>query len=693
VVLYFFLQKKVGEPVSYDAARRGITSKHHLWIFWGFLIIQVAAVEMFLKGISPDWSLAAILPGGPSAYRAIKFTVDWFNVLVLIMVGYGYVRRIFLRPRLIPMTLDAGLILGFIGGLMITHFLHHSFHFAYDGIPDWGEGTFSAALSHLWPQGAEWEPVAADVNWWLHIGIIFVFLNYIPYSKHIHLLGSLPNILFRNLDSRIVGTRRNLEDENDYGVGKVEQFTWKQLLDGYACTECARCSNFCPAFNTDKPLSPFHIIMDVKHEMVEVGHLRLEIARLETQSAATPAAAANGHGNDHGSDHGNGHGNGHGDGHTASETGNGLSQQIAALQKQLDEMQPLVGGRIQDEALWACTTCGACQEVCPVFIEHPRAIVDMRTHLVLAESRMPAELGRMFTNLERNSNPWGIAADRRMEWAAGLPVKTIEENPTAEYLLFVGCAGAFDDRIRKTMRSLVECLVAAKVSFAVLGREEQCSGDPSRRGGNEYLYQMQAQANVEAMNTARVTKVIASCPHCFHTIKNEYPQFGGKYEVIHHSQLLAKLIEEKRLLPTHPVARNFTFHDSCYLGRWNGEYSAPRKILESIPDSGGLIELGRRKQHGFCCGGGGARMWMEEKIGTRVNRNRTEEILATGAAVAAVACPFCTIMIGDGVKDAGAEEQVQVLDVAEVLARSLPPIKLDPNPPTPEPTQGAAESE
>ena len=325
--------------------------------------------------------------------------------------------------------------------------------------------------------------------------------------------------------------------------------------------------------------------------------------------------------------------------------------------------------RIKDETLWACTTCGACQEVCPVFIDHPLKILQMRTHLVLTESRMPTELARTFQNLEKNSNPWGIAAEKRMEWAEGLNVPTVETNPNPEYLLFVGCAGAFDDRIKKTMRALVEVLHAAKVNFAVLGQTEQCVGDPARRAGNEYLFQTQAEANVTAINDAKIRKVIASCPHCFHTIKNEYPQFGGKYEVIHHSELLAHLLAEKKLTIENPVAQKLTYHDSCYLGRWNGVYDAPRAIAQATSKE--YVEMSRSKERGFCCGGGGGRMWMEERIGTRVNNNRTEEILATGAEVAAVACPFCTIMITDGVKAKNMEEKVQVLDVAEVIAKSM----------------------
>ncbi|MSP60130.1 MAG: (Fe-S)-binding protein [Myxococcales bacterium] len=651
VLIYFFGQAKVGEAPSYDALKKGITSKHHLWIFWGFLLITFGTVELWANGIVPSFNFSFL---GAGLYGVIKASIDAMNLIVLAMIVYAFIRRIFLKPRLIPMNLDAGLILGMIGLLMISHFVYHAYHFVGEGaIEPWAEswsvsGWLARRIGVYDP--SEGFATVAQVGWWVHVVTLLVFMNYIPFSKHIHLLGALPNILFRNLDERIVGTRRNLEDETDYGVGTIEQFTWKQLLDGYACTECARCSNFCPAYNTEKPLSPMQIIHDMKAEMIERGDLEMKIARLEKQPHPIQAL-------------------------------------IDQAKRELDEMAPLVGGRIKDETLWACTTCGACQEVCPVFIEHPRAIVDMRTWLVLSESRMPAELQRTFTNLERNSNPWGIGADQRMNWAEGLSVPTIAETPDAEYLLFVGCAGAFDDRIKKSMRALVQLLQAAKVSYAVLGAEEQCTGDPARRSGNEYLFQTQAQANVDLMNRYKVTKVISSCPHCFHTIRNEYPQFGGKYEVIHHSQLLAHLIESKRLLPMNPVTKNFTYHDSCYLGRWNGEYDAPRKVLESIPGSGGLIELGRKKEHGFCCGGGGGRMWMEEKIGTRVNRNRTDEILATGAQIAAVACPYCTIMITDGVKDAGAEERIEVLDIAEVLIRSIPNILKNPNPPVPYPAR------
>jgi Fe-S oxidoreductase len=641
VVLYWLLQRKVMErPMT--PRRIGFTSLHHLGIFWGFLVVTIGTVELWFNGLT---GLSfSFLPA--VVYHPLEWAIDVFNLIVLVAIGYGFFRRLVVKPRLIPMSLDAGIILSAIAGLMITHFFFHAFHMLASGSVG-EEGPVSTVVAgwfaSLSPETAR---TCAEALWWTHISLGLAFLNYVPYSKHIHILGALPNIFFRNLGQRGVMPKLNLEDENDWGVGKIEQFDRKSLMDQYACTECARCSNYCPAFNTEKPLSPMHLIHDLRDEMIERGSLQKKIKGIEAQ-------IAQGHNVD------------------ASENASGhpLGAMLDAAKKEYDDLPPLVGGRIKDETLWACTTCGACQEVCPVFIDHPLKILQMRTHLVLTESRMPAELARTFSNLEKNSNPWGIAAEKRMEWAEGLKVPTVESNPNPEYLLFVGCAGAFDDRIKKTMRALVEVLHAAGVSFAVLGESEQCVGDPARRAGNEYLFQTQAEANVTAINDAKIRKVIASCPHCFHTIKNEYPQFGGKYEVIHHSQLLAHLLAEKKLTIEHPIAQKLTYHDSCYLGRWNGEYDAPRAIGKATSKE--YIEMERSKERGFCCGGGGGRMWMEEKIGTRVNNNRTDEILATGAEVAAVACPFCTIMITDGVKARNMEEKVQVLDVAEVIAKSM----------------------
>jgi Fe-S oxidoreductase len=457
-------------------------------------------------------------------------------------------------------------------------------------------------------------------------------LNYLLYSKHSHILAALPNIFFRNLGQRGVLPKLNLEADDISQTGIVSEykdFTWRHLLDGFACTECARCTNYCPAYNTGKPLSPMQVIHDVRDDlkmrMPDRGPLDVLLDRMQ-----------------------------HG-----------------AAQEKPGEPLPLVGGRTSEEVLWSCTTCGACQEVCPVFIDQPTKILQMRQNLVLLQEKVPSDLARTFKNLEQNGNPWGIGADKRMDWAAGKDVPTLDDNPNAEYLLWVGCAGAYDDRIKKQTLALVEILKEGGVDFAVLGVEETCTGDPARRSGNEMLYQMQAQQNVETMNARGVRKVITACPHCLHTIKNEYPQLGGEFEVKHHTQVIRELVDSGKVVVEKDGdgVRRVAFHDPCYLGRWNGEYDAPRDVLDGI--AANRIELPRNKEHGFCCGAGGGRMWMEEKTGTRVNHNRVDEILAAKASTVATACPFCTIMINDGVGDRNATEKVQVLNVSELVAKSM----------------------
>ncbi|MEK6607611.1 MAG: (Fe-S)-binding protein [Myxococcota bacterium] len=641
VVVYYFGQKKVAE----EKGAKG--SSHHLWIFWGFLVITIGTVEMLVQGLAPSFSLAFI---GQAGYAWLKGTIEAFNLIVLVMVLWAFFRRIVLKPRNIPMSLDAGVILGLIAGLMITHFLFHGLRFvAGEEAPGW---AFLSSRVAGWFAGTS--PSAAHVvseaSWWTHVVILLAFMNYLPFSKHIHIIFALPNIFFRNLGAKGVMPKLDLEDETQWGVAKAEQFTWKALLDGYACTECARCTNYCPANTTGKPLDPMRLIHDVHHDLRERGSLLLDLA-----------------------------GGKNGD-----------------RQKQLDALPALTGGRphTDDESLWACTTCGACEQVCPVFIEHPMKILQMRTFLTLNEpQRVPTELQRTFTNLERNGNPWGIGKDKRMDWAEGQGVPTIDEKPAPEVLLWVGCAGAFDDRVKKQTIAMVKILKIAKVDYAVLGNKERCTGDPARRSGNELLYQQLAQENVATLNAHNVKTVLTSCPHCFHTLKNEYPQLGGNYEVIHHTQFLARLLADKKISPLNSVVRNLTYHDSCYLGRWNGEYDAPRAVLAAIPTPGGLVELGRKREKSFCCGAGGARMWMEEKTGERVNRNRVKEALETGVEAIATACPFCTIMLRDGVADEGAAERVKVMDVAELVAASLADVLVAPAPITEPPEQEGLPSE
>lgn len=643
---FFFGQKKVVEKTSLPAKRlpRFVTalgSKYHFVIFWGFILITIGTVETIAQGLFPSLSLELI--GKPFAH-AVYTVIDWSTLLVLAVILFAVFRRIVLQPRLIPMSRDAAAILGAIGMLMVTHFGIHGFRGAAEGRPEPGYPVSAvlADLFHGMPAGLA--VFLSESSWWVHVLIVLAFGNYLLYSKHSHILAALPNIYFRKLGQRGILPKLNMEADDMASTGVVSEwkdFTWKSLLDGYACTECARCTNFCPAYNTGKPLSPMQVIHDVRDDMrtrmSDRGPLDVMIDRFQHGAGA-----------------------------------------------KTDQVMPLIGTRTTEDVLWACTTCGACQEVCPVFIDHPEKILQMRQNLVLVQEKVPTDLARTFTNLERNGNPWGIGADKRMDWADGHDVPTLDDKPNAEYLLWVGCAGAYDDRIKKQTLALVDVLREGGVDFAVLGLEEGCTGDPARRSGNEMLYQMQAQQNVETMNTKNVKKVITACPHCLHTIKNEYPQLGGNFEVRHHTQVINELvasgkIELDRAALANPeraesgaaalASKKIAFHDPCYLGRWNGEYDAPRAVLDAA--SPGRVELERAKEHGFCCGAGGGRMWMEEKIGTRVNHNRTDEVIASGADTVATACPFCTIMLRDGVQDRGAGEKVQVLNVSELVAKSM----------------------
>ena len=458
-----------------------------------------------------------------------------------------------------------------------------------------------------------------------------------------------------------------LDEEAPLGVGKVEDFTWKGLLDFTTCTECGRCQSQCPAWNTDKPLSPKLLITTLRDHLHTKSPwlLAADEAREglpdEVRAAASPGLSLVG------------------------ATGYDPSSPLGAYTPHGPDAV------IDQDVLWSCTSCGACVEQCPVDIEHVDAIVDMRRYQVLIESAFPAELGGLFKNLEKNGNPWGMAPRLRLDWAKDLPFEVkivgqdVESLDEVDYLFWVGCAGALEDRAKKTTRAVAELLDTAGVSFAVLGDGESCTGDSARRAGNEFLFQMLAAQNVEVLNEAKATKIVVTCAHCFNTLKNEYPQVGGQYEVVHHTQLLNRLVREKKLVPVArpaeastagaaSTAEKVTYHDPCYLGRHNGVYAPPRELLGALPGVE-LTEMPRSGERSFCCGAGGARMWMEEKLGTRINVNRTEEALATGADRIAIGCPFCKVMISDGLTGlqagGGAREEVEVVDVAQMLLAAV----------------------
>lgn len=642
VAQYVLGQKKfiVGEqPLKGDKAAGWM----HFFIFWGFTILGVQVVHMFVRGFFPGFTIPGLsvgLLGGP--YLLLK---DAIQLVVLGAIGMALVRWLVSHPpRLFGYTPsedklraqshgEAILILCFIGTIMISGFLYDGGHlYAGATTPEieseraWqplsalvGAGLFALG-------GASLAGLASNVGWWLHNCVILVFMNLLPISKHFHILTSVPNVFFRKLEPTGQLSKQDLENATSFGTSYINQFTWKQVLDMYSCTECGRCSSHCPATISGKELAPRQLMLNLRDYLYE--H---EDEVLKAQAAAS-------------------------DGDAVAVT---IGENI-------------VGERlIHDEVLWACTTCRACEEACPVLIEYVDKIVDMRRHLVQEEARFPAELTRTFKSMETQGNPWGIDAGSRADWANGLEIPTIAEKPDAEYLYFVGCAGSFDDRHKRTTQALVKVLRAAQVEFAILGVEEPCNGETARRIGNEYLFQTMAQMAVEVLNGYQVRKIITNCPHCFNTFKNDYPQFGGNFEVIHATELVDRLMAEGKLeLNDAGQPRAITYHDSCYLGRYNGVLDAPRNILNRIPGVE-LREMQRNRRFGMCCGAGGGRMWMEEEPTQRVNFRRVEQALETSPDAVAVACPFCMTMVDDGLKSKGLEEKVPALDVMELVASSL----------------------
>jgi Fe-S oxidoreductase len=493
--------------------------------------------------------------------------------------------------------------------------------------PSWAApaGSLGAALVG----GAEWQALraTATLSLLLHCALVLVFLNVLPYGKHFHIITALPNVLFARLPPPAALRKLDLEAEDaSFGTATVKDLSWKEAWDVYSCTECGRCQTHCPTYVTGKPLSHKEVNRAIRHHLAEVAPALTALARAKEPAAREAAAAA----------------------------------------------LPRITEVVPPETFWACTTCGWCETACPVLIENVPRLVDMRRHDVLVESAFPEEASRVFKGIETQGNPWGIGSNRRTEWCADLAIPRASDG-SFEWLFFVGCAGAFDDRQKKVSRAIVRLLREAKVSFAILGDEETCTGDAARRLGNEYLFQLQAQSLVETLNGHGVKKILVQCPHCLNTLANELPQLGGRYEVVHHAELLARLVRDGRL-PRSAAggAGAVTFHDPCYLARWNGVTEPPREALASAGAS--LREMPRNRRQGFCCGAGGGRFWLEEKLGTRVNRVRADEAAATlgpQGGVVATACPFCLTMMKDGLADAGKEEAIRVLDVAEVVAAGL----------------------
>ncbi len=603
----------------------------HAAIFAGFLVVAFRTLTLIIRGFDADWRV----PGLNEGYLVLH---NLFVLLVLAAVGYGLGRRLVTRPERLKQSGEAVLILAWIGVLMVTDLLADAARFQLPG--PHAERGWAWAATLLSPVFAGASPGALHVwhhvNYWLHTVLVLAFLNYLPFGKHFHVLTSLPAVFAERLTP--LGKLEKLDLEalmaagaESFGVGRIEDFSWRRLLDMYTCTECGRCNTGCPTHVTGKPLHPRELITDERDHLYAITDQLAAMGRLKSK---------------------------------------GNLAEVKALQGAIAR-PPLPGGIIAEEVLWACTTCGYCMAHCPVQIDHVPNIVDQRRYLAMTEARLPAALQNAMRGLETNSNPWNISAQAREDWCRDLPVPKLREKGQAEWLLFVGCAGSFDARNQAVQKALVRCLVAAGLDFAILGNEEGCCGDVTRRSGNEYLFQMQAQHNIQNMQRYGVQRVVTACPHGYNTIKNEYPDFGLEgVEVLHHSQLLRDLLHAGRLQVRAEAAHEITFHDSCYLGRHNDEYEAPREVLGAV---GGLtqIEMPRSRREGFCCGAGGARMFMEEDLGTRINHHRIEEAAATGASEVCASCPFCLTMLEDAVKETDRQESLRVRDIAEVIADNL----------------------
>lgn len=645
IVRYTLMQTKM-----FKDPRAGIM---HFSIFWGFVLLTIGTANIVTGGLLQT-VIATPLDG--LLWTLVSAMQNIVALIVLVAVGYALLRRLVTRPRRLAFTRGALIILFLIGGIVVCELLAQAFEAArFGAVP--GAFVADALAVPLGGLPADVQVAAFSVLWWSHIVIVAAFLGYLPYSKHLHIATVFFNVYFRKLGPRGELPAMDLEAADaTFGLRTLQDLGWKDLLDGFTCTECGRCTAACPANRTGKPLNPREMIMGLRHMSVD------------------------------------------------AERGLDLipNSPILRAQAGLDDTtpqagllaSPIVDQAIPYDAVWDCVTCGACVEACPVLIEHVDKIVGFRRNLVLEDSRFPSELTGAFRNMETAGNPWGQPRSTRTDWTKGLDfeVPTVAELAAAgtldqiEVLYWVGCAAAFDERNRKVARAFARCLNAAGIRFAILGQEESCTGDPARRMGNEYVYQILAGGNIETLNRYGMGQrtIVTACPHCFNTIANEYGQLGGTFEIVHHSVYLQGLLASGRLRTVDAdasngsagpsPARSITFHDSCYMARYNNVIAAPRDVLGSVAGVE-LREMDQNGKNSFCCGAGGGRMWMEETRGTRINAERTRQALATGAEVVATNCPFCMTMMKDGLAEAesNAAGTVSAADIAELLADSLAP--------------------
>lgn len=623
----------------------------HVMFFYGFILVQFGAIDFVWKGLAPG----SHLPLGP-LYPAFTFFQEIVTLVILIAVFWAFHRRYVEKLVRLKRNFKSGLVLIFIGGLMISVLLGNGMGIIWHGEElSWSE-PIASAIAYVF-SGIN-ETVAISVfyfSWWVHLLILLTFLVYVPQSKHAHLIAGPVNVFFGRLSNPGKLEKIDFEDETQetFGVGKIEDFRQNQLIDLYACVECGRCTNMCPATGTGKMLSPMDLILKLRDHLTDKG------AAVTSKAPWVPVVAFN---------------NTQGNQLAMMAAGKG-QQESAATALAYDPS--LIGDVITEEEIWACTTCRNCEDQCPVMNEHVDKIIDLRRYLVLTEGKMDAEAQRAMTNIERQGNPWGLNRKERETWRQGddeVTVPTVKEKSKAgeefEYLFWVGSMGSYDNRSQKIAISFAKLMNEAGVSFAILGNKEKNSGDTPRRLGNEFAFQEMATKNIEEFEKAGVKKIVTIDPHAYNTFKNEYPDFGLQAEVYHHTELLAQWVKEGLLKPVHAIEETVTYHDSCYLGRYNEVYEAPRDILKAIPGVN-LVEMARNRETGMCCGAGGGLMWMEETTGSRINVARTEQALAVQPSIIGTGCPYCLTMISDGTKAKEVEEKVQTLDVTEILERSV----------------------
>jgi Fe-S oxidoreductase len=676
----------------------------HKLIFVGFIVLLLNTIMLWGRGFDPSFNLFIL---GPTEVlgkvgKVYEFAKDVMAVLVIVGASTFIYYRVIKPQKRMTLHFEGLLILLIITTMMVADILYTGAGFvlvhraAELCTPGTGAATKmgynachaikevaapfgtitdahvgftafpapAASATALALEKAHFSPstlvVLAQIGFWTHSTLVLIFLNILPHSKHFHIITAIPNVFFKDLTPRgrlqpvadggmeglMAKMEKAMEAEDprsvDIGIAKVEHLSWKAVVDFYTCTECGRCSDNCPAHKTGKVLSPKHLTLALRDHMYE--HQK-ELTDKEMQWGPTDDAV--------------------------EKAANDLENAVRAKPYVPVNLAPDV---IHPDVLWACTTCRACEEQCPVLISYVDKIVDMRRNLVMIANEFPHELQKPFNGMETNGNPWNLSRMDRSAWSDGLDVKTFAEKPDAQVLYWVGCAASYDDRAKKIARATARLLKQAGVDFAILGQEESCTGDPARRAGAEHIFAMLAESNAAVLNTYKeqggMKTVVTACPHCFNTLKNEYPDFGCTLEVVHHSEYLAGLLAEKKLVPKKPVVGRVTYHDSCYLGRYNDVYESPRDILRQIPG----VELVEpdywTKTRGLCCGAGGAQMWMEEQNQNRVNIKRTLQLIDTGAKTVASGCPFCMTMLTDGIKSQSLEDRIKNLDVAELLEQS-----------------------